>query len=619
MTPTRPTTRLRARMPRPSRAVTALLAALLLLLGLLAAALVVLAPSSPGRQISLDSLFDLARERQIISAQLRDQDARVEGTLVGGDRFWTGYPRSDSTTDDLVTRLTEGAARVSVDGQAGVATVRLLATVLLPLAVLAALFALLFVGMRGGGGDVSQFGTVRGGRGARTGTPPEVTYADVAGADEAVAELREVVTYLTDPGRYAALGAAPPKGVLLLGPPGTGKTLLARATAGEAGVAFFSVSGAEFVESLVGVGAARVRDLFAAVRAAAPAVLFIDEADAAGRRRGSGEAGGGSDEREQTLNQLLVEMDGFEVSSGVVVLAATNRPDVLDPALLRPGRFDRIVTVEVPDLAGRQRILALHGRGKPFAPDADLQGMARRTTGFTGADLAGLVNEAALLAVRDGRHLLTAADLERAADRVRHGTGSRSQVLSSSERERISVHEAAHALVVSLTGGEVAKISVLARGDQLGSVRVRSEDADSVVLTAEQLQLRLVRLLSGSAGERLVLGGASTAGERDLERATTLARDLVARYGLSPALGPVRLLASDVDAHLGAASRLGPVGPATADTVDTEVRRLLEEAMAQAGVLLKKHRATLDQVAQALEADEQLSGPALAALLPRPR
>jgi len=277
--------RLSALLPRGP--VAALLVTLLLLLGLLAAALAATTPRSPGQELSLDQLTSLAADQQVATAVLRDQESRVEGELTGGTQFWTAYPGSDSATAQLLTTLTESGAQVSVDGQAGLATVRLLATVLLPLAVLANLFALLFVGLRGGGqGDVAAFGTVRGGKGARTGTPPAVTYADVAGADDAVTELQEVVTYLTDPGRYAALGAQPPKGVLLLGPPGTGKTLLARATAGQAQVAFFSVSGAEFVESLVGVGAARVRDLFAAVRAAAPAILFIDEVDAAGRRRG---------------------------------------------------------------------------------------------------------------------------------------------------------------------------------------------------------------------------------------------------------------------------------------------------------------------------------------------
>ncbi|HWH29980.1 MAG TPA: ATP-dependent metallopeptidase FtsH/Yme1/Tma family protein [Mycobacteriales bacterium] len=607
-------TRLTRLLPRGP--VAALLATLVLLLGLLAAALVATTPRSPGQELSLDRLSALAAEQQVATAVLRDQEARVEGELAGGTAFWTAYPASDSATAQLLTTLTGSGADVRVDAQSGTATVRLLATVLLPLAVLANLFALLFVGLRGGGsGDVAAFGTVRGGKGARTRTPPAVTYADVAGADDAVTELQEVVTYLTDPGRYAALGAQPPKGVLLLGPPGTGKTLLARATAGQARVAFFSVSGAEFVESLVGVGAARVRDLFAAVRAAAPAILFIDEVDAAGRRRGAGEAGGGSDEREQTLNQLLVEMDGFEVSSGVVVMAATNRADILDPALLRPGRFDRLVTIDAPDLAGRERILALHAARTSLAPDVDLGHLARRTPGFTGADLASVVNEAALLAVRDGRAQVRGDDLAAAVDRVRHGTGARGRVLTDDERHRIAVHEAAHAVVVAATGGDVDKISVLARGDRLGGVRLRSDDADAAVLSESQLRTRLVRLLGGTVGERLVLGDGSTASELDLQRATVLARDLVARYGLSEAIGPVRLLAPDADAHLGGGARLAPVGSATLDALDAEVRVTVEDAAADAEAVLRDRRDVLDALVARLVAAEHVEGAALRELL----
>jgi cell division protease FtsH len=380
-------------------------------------------------------------------------------------------------------------------------------------------------------------------------------------------------------------------------------------------VAFFSVSGAEFVESLVGVGAARVRDLFAAVRAAAPAILFIDEIDAAGRRRGSGEAGGGSDEREQTLNQLLVEMDGFDVTSGVVVMAATNRADVLDPALLRPGRFDRLVTVDAPDLAGRQRILELHGRGTPLAPDADLTLLARRTPGFTGADLASVVNEAALLAVRDGRGQVRGDDLAAAVDRVRHGTGSRGRVLSDEERHRIAVHEAAHAVVVTATGGEVEKVSVLARGDRLGGVRLRSADADAAVLSAAQLRVRLVRLLGGAVGERLLLGDGSTASELDLQRATGLARDLVARYGLSEAVGMVRLLGADADVHLGGTARLATVGTATSTPSTPRYGGPSRRRPPRPRTCCGPHRPALDALVEALVAAEHVEGAALADLI----
>jgi cell division protease FtsH len=595
-----------------------LLATLLLLLGVLAAALALTAPRSPGTEVSYDRLVALTEQGQVEAAVLRDQEARVEGRLTDGRAFWTAYPGGGSATGPLLAALAEGGVQVRVDAQAGPGAVRLLATVLLPLAVLANLFALLFVGLRERGGDVAAFGTLRGGRGARAAATPDVTYADVAGVDDAVTELREVVGYLTDPARYAAVGAQPPKGVLLLGPPGTGKTLLARATAGEAGVSFFSVSGAEFVESLVGVGAARVRDLFAAVRAAAPAILFVDEVDAAGRRRGGSEAGGAGDEREQTLNQLLVEMDGFEVSAGVVVMAATNRADVLDPALLRPGRFDRLVTVDAPDLAGRRRILELHGRRTSLSPEVDLDSLARRTPGFTGADLASVVNEAALLAVRDGRAVVRGDDLTAAVDRVRHGTGSRARVLSDSERQRIAVHEAAHAVVATATGGEVDKVSLFARGDRLGGVRLRSEDADTAVLSQRELLSRLVRVLGGTAGERVLLGDTSTAGELDLQRATGLARDLVARYGMSPAVGPVRLLAPDVDAHLGGVARVAPAGPGVLDVLDGEVRRLVEESLAGAERLVVERRAQVDALAAALLEAEHVEGAPLRELLRDP-
>jgi cell division protease FtsH len=600
------------------RPVLGLLATLLLLLGLLAAALVLTAPRSPGAEVSYDRLVALAAQGQVQAAVLRDQEARVEGRLADGRAFWTAYPGGGSATATLLSSLAEGGAQVRVDAQAAPGAVRLLATVLLPLAVLANLFALLFVGLREGGGDVAAFGTLRGGRGARAAATPSVTYADVAGVDDAVTELREVVDYLTDPGRYAAVGAQPPKGVLLLGPPGTGKTLLARATAGEAGVSFFSVSGAEFVESLVGVGAARVRDLFAAVRAAAPAILFVDEVDAAGRRRGGSEAGGAGDEREQTLNQLLVEMDGFEVSAGVVVMAATNRADVLDPALLRPGRFDRLVTVDAPDLAGRRRILELHGRRTSLSPEVDLDHLARRTPGFTGADLASVVNEAALLAVRDGRAVVRGDDLTAAVDRVRHGTGSRARVLSDGERQRIAVHEAAHAVVATATGAEVDKVSLLARGDRLGGVRLRSEDADAAVLSQGELLNRLARVLGGTAGERVLLGDTSTAGELDLQRATALARDLVARYGMSPAVGPVRLLAPDADAHLGGVARVAPAGPAVLDVLDAEVRRLVEEGLAGAERLVVERRGQVDALVLALLEAEHVEGAPLQELLSEP-
>src|SRR3954451_3264497 len=375
--------------------------------------------------------------------------------------------------------------------------------------ILANLFALLFVGSRAGGSalrDVETFGTV--GKGKRSGqASSRVTFADVAGADEAVEELGEVVDYLRDPSRYAAVGATPPKGVLLFGPPGCGKTLIARAVAGEAGVSFFSVGGAEFVESLVGVGAPRVRDLFLRVRDAAPAIVFIDELDAAARRRGTGSSSGGSDEREQTLNQLLVEIDGFDVDSGIVVVGATNRPDILDPAVLRPGRFDRHVTVDQPDQEGRRLILALHAGGKPIAPDVDFAGLARRTPGFTGADLANVINEAALLTVRGGHEAIGPTVLDEAVQRVLHGPRRRGRVLTDEERLRAAVHESGHAVAAAAMrrGDDVHRLSILTRGRGIGLTSVRL-DSDAVLFTAEDLFAQLVVGFGGLAAEEVVLG-----------------------------------------------------------------------------------------------------------------
>lgn len=582
----------------------ALALALVLLLAALGAALLHLTAGAPGEERSLDELDALVAGEQVAAATLRLQDSQIAGVTTDGQRFWTAYPTQEGASGPLVEALSETGAVVTVDPQPGKQVTRLLVSGLLPLLVLAALFGLLFAGDSAGAG-VRGFGTLRRGRAE----PPAVGFDDVAGAGGAVAELREVVDYLREPDRYAAVGAAAPRGVLLVGPPGTGKTLIARATAGEAGVPFFSVSGAEFVESLVGVGAARMRDLFEKVRAVAPAIVFIDEIDAAGRRRGSGESTGSSDEREQTLNQLLVELDGFSGSSGVVVMAATNRPDVLDPALLRPGRFDRHVVVDTPDRAGRLAILSLHAATRSLAGDVDLDVVAGRTTGFSGAELAGLVNEAALLAVRHGRTSLTAADLSLALDRVVHGSGARHSAVTPAARRRLAVRAAGHAVLAHALAREVSRISLLGHTGLLpvehdADVRTRSDLVDDLALT-----------LAPTAAEQQFLGAASTAGEADLEEASRLARDLVMRYGLDQQVGAIRLVGPHADDFLGGEAAPLPLSEALRARTEDAVSATLAEALDLADRLLAERAALVEDLATRLEASESLEGAELELLL----
>jgi cell division protease FtsH len=377
-------------------------------------------------------------------------------------------------------------------------------------------------------------------------------------------------------------------------------------------VPFFSVAGAEFVEALVGVGAARVRDLFARVRAAAPAIVFIDELDAAGRKRGAGGSSGGSDEREQTLNQLLVEMDGFDVSRGIVVIGATNRPDILDPALRRPGRFDRHITIERPDVEGRERILRIHARSKPFAPDVDWRDIADRTPGFTGADLANVTNEAALLAIRDTRSEITTSDVEEAIRRVLEGPKRRGHLMSDDERRRAAYHEAGH-VIVALAQNEiqsVQRVSILTRGKVIATTELRAEE-EELLLTESQLRARLAVKLAGAAAERSVLGEISTGVENDLEEATALARDMVARFGMSDEIGMSRLYGPDSSAFLGDETPLADIAPETKAAADTAVRRLIADAETEARVLLEHHRPLLDEFAAILAEAETLEGNAL--------
>jgi cell division protease FtsH len=630
-----------------------------------------LAPKPHGRRLTLDQLGVLASAHRLQSAVFHDEDAQVSGVFLcekapaAGDvtpacdgaatpyaappapapkpeakptakpaakpaakappapvlfqqRFWLTYPKSDSATGVLLQVAADGGAHVTVDPQTRKAEMRVVTTLVLPLMLLANLFVLLFSTGKGGSagiGEVEMFGSIGKGRFSKRKKTP-ITFAEVAGADEAVEELKEVRDYLADPDRYKQLGAQPPKGVLLIGPPGCGKTLLAKAVAGEVGVPFFSVAGAEFVESLVGVGAARVRDLFRRVRAVAPAVVFIDELDAAGRKRAGGSSSGGNEEREQTLNQILVEMDGFDVGAGIVVMAATNRPDILDPALLRPGRFDRHVTVDRPDLVGRVKILELHAKGKPVSPEVDFGYVGRRTPGFSGADLSNVVNEAALLAVRQGKPEIETVDLEEAIQRTLNGTARKGRVLNPEERKRAAYHESAHVIVAAATGrfDEVHRVSIHTGGGNVGAATIKA-DNEAAMLTKSQMVSRIVTHLAGVAAEELIFGEPSTGAEKDIEHATNVARDMVARYGMSDKLGRLRFLATDVDGFLDADVPLGHVSGATHQDVDNEMRRIVDDAEREATQLLVTHRATLDALAARLEIEETLEGPDLEAVL----
>lgn len=594
-----------------------LLAATVALLILFFSLLGSLNPSASGQQVALTEINSQAKASRITSATLLDHDHQVVAQTDTGVQIYAYYPSSDAATEDLLTELQNGGATVRVDPQSGKATRAVVIQFLIPILLLVCLFAFFTRQTRDGSAGIEAFSTFKGqGRRRKKGQAAPITFNSVAGAGEALAELREIRDFLEDPTPYLSAGAAAPKGVLLVGPPGTGKTLLARATAGEADAAFFSASGAEFVESLVGVGAARIRDLFARARKVAPAIIFIDELDAAGRKRGAG-VGQGNDEREQTLNQLLVEMDGFGGDAGVVVMAATNRPDILDPALLRPGRFDRQIVVDVPDIHGRFEILTLHSQGRKLGEDVDLMQIARLCPGFSGAELANVVNEAALLTVREGRDTIDQKTLEEAIDRVIAGPAKR-HVLSEEERERISVHESGHAVVTRAIGQTISaqKLSIVARGRQLGTAAHMLTDRDAVLHSQSDLERHLISILAGTASELIAFGERSTGASDDLHAATKLARQMVTSYGMSPKLGDVTIGEAGGEVFLGASLQdLGSVGPETLNTIDSEVERIVEEAKARAEFVLRENWDTVNEAANRLLEHETLSGVALDAVL----
>jgi len=613
---------------RPKPAIVILGSSLLALILIYAAALLFLRPASSGRQVSLDTLFKAAPNGDVVEARFLDQDARITGLIVlqpdqPPTKFWSAYPRSDAVTNDLLKAFVAGDTRVTVNPQNSKGLVRFLAQFLMPLIILANLFALLFYLVRGGGGGGAEeflaFGQV-GDKLEEEGSKSRTTFADVAGSGEAVIELAEVRDYLAEPAAFKRMGAFPPKGVLLIGPPGCGKTLLARAVAGEANANFFAISGSEFVESLVGVGAARVRDLFRQARAAAPAIIFIDELDAVGRQRGAG-LGGGHDEREQTLNELLVQMDGFSPTEGVAVLAATNRVDILDPALLRPGRFDRHITIEKPDRDGRLDILRLHAKGRRLVDeDRGLPEIARQTPGFTGADLASVLNEAALLAVRERSLAVTAAHLEEAVERVVGGPRRRAVIISEDDKRRIAVHETGHAVVAAALGQTMAldKLSIIARGRNVGHMALGAEA--SLFPTEDDMSARVAIAMAGVAAEKLVFGQISTGSEGDLERATNTARDMAGRYGMSERLGRVRVLREEREVFLGRDYlTTRDVSQPTLEHLDAEVRRILDEQEQRARALLIGNREVASALAIALASQETLQGDRLRGYLTKVR
>jgi cell division protease FtsH len=480
--------------------------------------------------------------------------------------------------------------------------------------VLLLLFFFLMQQMQGGGNRVMSFGKSK----ARlvTKDQPKITFQDVAGVDEAVEELQEIKEFLENPAKFQAMGAKIPKGVLLFGPPGTGKTLLARAVAGEAGVPFFSISGSDFVEMFVGVGASRVRDLFEQAKANAPAIVFVDEIDAVGRQRGAG-LGGGHDEREQTLNQLLVEMDGFDVKSGVILIAATNRPDILDPALLRPGRFDRQITVDRPDLKGRLDILKVHARGKPLAPGIDLEVLARRTPGFTGADLANVVNEAALLSARHGRKEIADDELEEAIDRVIAGPERKTRVISEKEKRMIAYHESGHAIVGHAlpNADPIHKVSVISRGRALGwTLSLPVED--KFLVTRSEMIDELAMLLGGRVAEELWFLDPTTGASNDIEKATQVARKMVCEYGMSDRLGSLVLGTKQENVFLGRDfGHQQDYSEQVAFEIDKEMRRLVDEAHAEAEQILTTYRDVADAMVEALMEKETIGKQELAQIL----
>jgi len=562
------------------------------------------------KKVDTSVAIQALEQGKVTKAKIVDRDQRLELTLKepgvegGATKIQTDYV--DARQREIVNLLNDANPPVDyTDSVPRTSWVVSLLINFLPILILAFLILFFFNQMQGGGSRVMQFGKSKAKLISKD--TPKTTFKDVAGADEAVEELHEIKEFLENPAKFQAIGAKIPKGVLLYGPPGTGKTLLARAVAGEAGVPFYSISGSDFVEMFVGVGASRVRDLFEQAKSNAPAIVFVDEIDAVGRHRGAG-MGGGHDEREQTLNQLLVEMDGFDVKGGVILIAATNRPDILDPALLRPGRFDRQIAVDRPDLQGRFKILTVHAKGKPVADDIDLMNFARRTPGFTGADLANVLNEAALLTARNDKKLIDALALDEAIDRVVAGPQKRTRIMSDKEKKITAYHEGGHALVAAAlpNSDPVHKITILSRGRALGYTMVLP-DEDKYSTTRNEMLDQLAYMLGGRAAEEIVFHDPTTGAANDIEKATSVARAMVTQYGMTERIGAIKLGSENAEPFLGRdMGHQRDYSEEVAGVVDEEVKRLIETAHDEAWAILVENRDILDDLVLELLEKETL-------------
>ncbi len=579
----------------------------------LAVLLVILATSlfssaTAPKDVNTSEVVTAIEDGKVVKGLIVDREQRVEITYADGTTVRAEYVDGQGVRLQELMQAQVKAGTMTdgykVDVPKDSVLLSLLFT-LLPIALIVVLFFFLMGQMNGGGNRIMNFGKSKAKIVSKD--MPKTTFADVAGADEAVEELQEIKEFLQEPAKFQAVGAKIPKGVLLYGQPGTGKTLLARAVAGEAGVPFFSISGSDFVEMFVGVGASRVRDLFEQAKANAPAIVFVDEIDAVGRHRGAG-MGGGHDEREQTLNQLLVEMDGFDVSGGVILIAATNRPDILDPALLRPGRFDRQIAVSAPDMGGRAHILGVHAKGKPLAPDVDLEAVARRTPGFTGADLANVLNEAALLTARHGGKLIDNAMLDEAIDRVIAGPQRRTRLMSDHEKKITAYHEGGHALVAAALPhtDPVHKITILPRGRALGYTMVLPDDDKYSTTRAEMLD-QLAYMLGGRAAEELVFHDPTTGASNDIEKATAVARAMVTQYGMTERLGAIRYGQEQGEVFMGRDfGHTRDYSEDVAAAIDQEVRAFIDAAHHEAFEILVENRDVLDALVVELLEKETL-------------